>query len=277
MDVFGFTANWHSHTFRCKHAAGDVADYCAEAAKAGIKVLGISDHMPTRDGRWDRVRMDYASMPSYIEAIEKARREYPRLTLFKGLECEWCPEFGRGYYEDELKGKFGLDFIGAAPHSFKMDWGDEKWLNSFARGDWIDQKNWLVGYAKCVIDTVGTGLFNYLAHPDLIGCFCTKWTAEAEAASRAIVQAARDAHMPIEINTSGFRKPWVDDEDGTRRAQYPWKPFWQIAAEEGATAIIGTDAHSPELIGATVDKALDLVRDTGVKVIVPQSVAEMRV
>lgn len=271
-----FTANWHSHTFRCKHAAADVSDYCAIAVKAGLQTIGISDHSPTKDGRWSGVRMDYDQMPDYISAIDRARIEYPQLNIFKGLECEWVPEFGKAYYTDELRAKFGLEYIVAAPHSFTFQQGDGIWNNSFARKTEIDQKAWTIGYGRYVLETIGTGLFDFLAHPDLFGCFCTSWTAECTAISRDIAQAARDARLPLEINTSGIRKPWVDDDDGTFRAQYPVRQFWKIVAEEGATAIINTDAHSPELIAATVDEAYDLAENVGLKVFVPTSPAEFK-
>jgi histidinol-phosphatase (PHP family) len=276
MDHPDFIANWHSHTFRCKHAAGDVADYCAAARRAGLAILGISDHSPTKDGRWAGVRMDYALMPDYIAAIDRAAAEYPDIRLYKGLECEWVPAFGRSWYTDDLRARYGLEYIALAPHSFTLEAGDGRWCNSFLRGPEIDQKAWVKGYARYLVEAIGTGLFDFIAHPDLIGCFCTVWTPDAAAASRDIAQAARDARMPLEINTSGFRKPWVTDTTGETRAQYPWLPFWRIAAEEGATAIINTDAHVPGLIAETRDEAFALADAAGISVKVPLSPADMK-
>lgn len=271
-----FLANWHSHTFRCKHAAGDVADYCAAARRAGLTTLGISDHSPTKDGRWAGVRMDYALMPDYIAAIDRAAAEYPDIRLYKGLECEWVPAFGRGWFEEDLRGRYGLDYIALAPHSFTMEAGSDHWYNSFLRAPGIDQKAWLGGYTRYLVEAIGTGLFDFVAHPDLIGCFCTAWTPDCDAAARDIVQAARDARMPLELNTSGFRKPWVTDDDGQERPQYPWLPFWRLAAEEGATVIVNTDAHAPDLIAASLDEAFALADAAGFTVKVPLSPADMR-
>lgn len=39
-------ANYHTHTFRCKHADGEDKEYVEAAIKAGIKTLGFSDHCP---------------------------------------------------------------------------------------------------------------------------------------------------------------------------------------------------------------------------------------
>ena len=265
-----FLANWHSHTFRCKHAAGDVSDYCAAARRAGLTTLGISDHTPTRDGRWSGVRMDYDQMPDYVAAIARAEAEYPDIRLFRGLECEWVPAFGRDWFAGELRERFSLDFIALAPHSFTMEEGSDHWYNSFLRSPTIDEKAWLRGYARYVVEAIGTGLFDYVAHPDLMGCFCTAWTPDSAAAARDIVQAARDARLPLELNTSGFRKPWVTDTDGTSRPQYPWLPFWQIAAAEGARVIVNTDAHAPDLITASIREAYALADAAGLEILSPR-------
>ena len=272
-----FRSNWHSHTFRCKHAAGDVADYCAEAMRAGITTLGISDHTPTMDGRWANVRMDYAQMPDYINGIRYAASAYPSIRIYAGLECEWVPAFGRDWFEGDLRERFGLDFIALAPHSFTMETDSDHWYNSFLRSPTIDQKAWLSGYGRYVVEAIGTGLFDYVAHPDLIGCFCTAWTPECVSVARDIAQAAHDAGIPLELNTSGFRKPPVTDEDGTVRSQYPWLPFWRIVAEEGVRVIVNTDAHAPSLIAASLHEAYHLADAAGIEISMPISPLEFHV
>jgi len=36
--------NYHSHTYRCKHANGEVVDFVRAASKAGLEIFGVSDH-----------------------------------------------------------------------------------------------------------------------------------------------------------------------------------------------------------------------------------------
>ena len=38
--------NWHTHTKRCGHAEGEDEAYVQAAVKAGLKILGFSDHAP---------------------------------------------------------------------------------------------------------------------------------------------------------------------------------------------------------------------------------------
>ena len=39
-------ANYHTHTVRCTHAVGTEEEYVIAVIKAGLKILGFSDHAP---------------------------------------------------------------------------------------------------------------------------------------------------------------------------------------------------------------------------------------
>jgi histidinol-phosphatase (PHP family) len=82
------------------------------------------------------------------------------------------------------------------------------------------------------------------------------WDAEAAAASRDILEAARDLGVPLEINAFGLRKPRIETPQGIRW-RYPWKPFWQLAGECRTPAVVNSDAHRPEDIAGEVNTALD--------------------
>ena len=40
----GLKSNFHTHTFRCGHAKGDIKDYTKSAISFGFKNIGFSDH-----------------------------------------------------------------------------------------------------------------------------------------------------------------------------------------------------------------------------------------
>jgi histidinol-phosphatase (PHP family) len=77
---------------------------------------------------------------------------------------------------------------------------------------------------------MATGLFAFVAHPDLFANAYLAWDAEAEACSRAILAAAADLSVPLEINGYGMRKPEIETREGVRR-KYPWRRFWELAGE----------------------------------------------
>ena len=238
--------NFHTHTYRCKHAKGDVADYCTVAVDLGMETLGFSDHTAHPDDRWLGVRMPYADLDDYVAAIDNGRRDYPQLNILKGMECEYVPAF-RSFYEDELLGGREFDYLVGAAHYFPD--GDD-WAGTY--GGTKDART-LRAYADYTIEMMETGLFEFIAHPDLFGnCYAT-FDADARACSRDILVAARACEVGMEINALGLRKQAKKKQDDPYPL-YPWLPFWELAAECDAPVIVNSDAHRPEdLQGRTGD------------------------
>ena len=87
----------------------------------------------------------------------------------------------------------------------------------------------------------------------MFACTGLSWTSEIEALCKELVSAAVALKVPLEINAYGLRKPWIDTAEG-RRPQYPWRPFWELAAELGATMVVGADAHRPEDVWSNAEQ-----------------------
>ena len=88
-----------------------------------------------------------------------------------------------------------------------------------------------------------TGLFTYMAHPDL--AFYRGDDAFYEAEMTRLCRTAKACGMPLEINLLGLRD---------RRA-YPYDRFWEIAAAEGCDAILGRDAHDAAALSDAATEA----------------------
>lgn len=239
--------NYHTHTYRCKHATQDVSAYCEVAVQRGMKVLGLSDHTALPDNRWPHIRMDIAELPDYNKAIENARLEYDSLTILKGSECEYAPEY-ESFFRDTLLGEYNFDYLIGAAHFFPKN---GEWVGSYGGAD---TKEGLNAYASYFIESMESGLFALMAHPDLFGnCYLT-WDANTIAASRDIFTAAAELKMPLEINGYGLRKPKIDTPDG-RRCMYPWLPFWELGSDYDIRVIANSDAHQPEDVTANIEEA----------------------
>jgi histidinol-phosphatase (PHP family) len=124
----------------------------------------------------------------------------------------------------------------------------------------------LRAYTDYVIASIESGLFAFIAHPDLFGNAYMVWDAEAVACSRAILAAAADLNVPIEINGYGMRKPKVETPDGIR-FMYPWRPFWELAGEYRVRALVTSDAHRPVDVGANLEEGMALATDCGLAVV----------
>lgn len=80
-----------------------------------------------------------------------------------------------------------------------------------------------------------------MAHPDVIRFTGDDVVYERE--MRRLCLAAKEKHIPLEINLLGIR-------DGR---YYPRELFWKIAGEVGCEVILGCDAHEPESIAKEND------------------------
>ncbi|MDA0789232.1 MAG: histidinol-phosphatase [Proteobacteria bacterium] len=256
MQDHEYQHNFHTHTFRCKHAKGDVADYCEMAVARGMKTLGISDHSAMPDDRWLQARMNYIDLPEYTGAIDRAREEYPSLRVVKGMECEYVPEH-RNWYEDELLGEYQFDYLIGAAHFFLDD--EEKWVGTYGG---TNSASALVQFANYNAAMMATGLFDFIAHPDLFGNCYEHWDANTEACSRDIIAAAAEYGVGLEVNALGIRKQAAKRPDNPYPL-YPWRPFWEIAADYPVQVIVNADAHRPADLQGKAGEAFSIVTDLG--------------
>ena len=99
-----------------------------------------------------------------------------------------------------------------------------------------------------------TGIFDFIAHPDLFGNCYPTWDSDALACSREILEAAADLDVGMEINALGLRKQAYRKPDN-HFPFYPWLPFWEEATRHNIRVIINSDAHRPEDLQARTGQA----------------------
>ncbi|HEY8391896.1 MAG TPA: histidinol-phosphatase [Capillibacterium sp.] len=242
--------DYHTHTFRCHHAQGEVRDYAAAAVEKGLQVLGVTDHTPfpspLPNEQWNQVRMSLSQLDSYEEAIVEAREEFPTLTILKGMECEFIPDF-LPFYREELLGRRRFDYLIAGNHVFLCQ---GQWRSAHSQ---IKTGEELLAYAEHVIKAMASGLFAFIAHPDLFGNSYELWDEHTIRCSELILEAAAAYRIPLEINGYGLRKPLKETAAGAR-PPYPLSPFWELAATvKGLTVVANSDAHQPADVGATAE------------------------
>lgn len=232
--------NYHTHTHFCRHADGTLEDYCRSAADNDVQVLGFCDHCPHPDDLWLVCRMGYDQTDEYFQAIRRAKAAFPQLEVRAGLECEFRPELGSFQKEHFLETPGRCEYLILGQHSYVSCEGD--WHSAWN----ISLDKAVREYTDFVIRAMDTGIYSIVAHPDIIFFHGYPWNAESRACCRALIAAAIDRGLPLEINCKGMRKAKFVDRDEVLRHPYPYGPFWAMAAEMGAKAIIGSDAHSPE-------------------------------
>ena len=261
-------SNYHTHNYRCGHATGNVEDYCNEAIKAGLEILGISDHLPFPDNRWHvmpwegkegQVRMLVTEIDSYSNEVDQAKLKYKdKLEVLKSMECEYVEKY-HNYYREELLGRLKCDYLVGSVHYIKID------------GEWIDprqkeaRKIELKQYTKHFIESVESGFFAFMAHPDLIFSTYYNWDEDAVSCSKAILEVAEENNIPLEINGQGMRTLKVIDSKG-ERWKYPVKHFWELAKDYNIKTIVNSDAHAPKLVADNLDVGRKFAKEIGIKV-----------
>ena len=106
-----------------------------------------------------------------------------------------------------------------------------------------------VAYTNTVIEAMETGLFTYVAHPDVFSFTGDDAVFAREA--RRLCEAGKRLGIPFELNFLGIRQ-------GRR---YPTERFWQIAGEVGVSVTFGFDAHDVAAAGdvGSLPRAIELV------------------
>lgn len=233
-------ANYHTHTMRCKHAHGTDEEYVLAALKAGFDVLGFSDHAPWpfAMGYVSRIRMLCDQLPEYIASINALREKYAdRLIIHVGLESEYFPR----YHDHLLRMRDeGVAYFILGQHSADSE-EDTPYASRECRTD-----DGVRRYAEAVVRAIRTGLYSYVAHPDLFMSARNDrdFNAACMEASDMICQAAKEQGMPLEYNLQGLIDRLAGDDQG-----YPCPPFWEYIRKWDNPVILGVDAHGPWDLG----------------------------
>jgi len=262
--------NYHTHMRYCNHAVGEVEDYVKTAYELGYLSLGMSDHAPiplnsmTKE-EWDHnycgQNMTMDTFNIYLKDIENAQKKYPNIKVYKALESEYL----RGYdsWYKNLRDK--LDYMILGIHFFKDNTG--KVLDTYEDLNY----NNLDYYYQNMEEAVKTGLYDYLAHPDLF-YFDYKdkngnhtFDDKCIDITHKICKLALKYDLPLEINCNGLH--FSSDKENIKNFRYPVYDFWNIAKDyKGLKIILGVDAHNPNLLGGEwILKAKEFCKELNIK------------
>lgn len=226
-------ANYHTHTYRCKHALGEDREYVEEAIRGGLKVLGFSDHCPWIDGLLSGNRMFIGQLDDYFDSIVKLKKEYQNeITIYAGLEAEYFPELME--WQDDLLKDYPLDYMILGQHFTSLE-------SPIYKGFPTEEVKHLKEYVDMIIEGMNTGRYQYVTHPDLINY--TGSSINYELHMLRLCEYLKEKNIPVEINMLGL----MDNR------HYPSNQFLEIAKRVGNTAIIGIDAHQPDKLSMIME------------------------
>jgi histidinol-phosphatase (PHP family) len=233
----------------------NVERYTEAARERGIGELGVSEHVHRfrqalevwRHPFWEQNAHD--DLDAYCEFV---RAETP---LRLGIEADYLVR--REDRMANLLDAYEWDYVVGSVH-FLGDGAIDQ------RGDWDiwraaePDKVW-GRYFDVLGEAARTGMFDILAHPDLVkvwGSASPRPDGDLRRFYDRAMDGIADSDVAIEVSTAGLRKPV--------REIYPALAFLEMCLEAGRPVALSSDAHRPEEVGYEYEKAVELLESLGV-------------
>jgi histidinol-phosphatase (PHP family) len=229
--------------------------YREVAGERGVAVLGVSEHVHRF-----RQALSVWDHPFWVANAVDDLDGYCAFVrgdtdLLLGIEADYV--FGREDRMANLLDEREWDYVIGSVH-FLLDRALDM------RGDWDvwrsgdPDKVWR-RYFETLGEAARTGMFDVLAHPDLVKV----WGGGAPVPDgdlRRFYDLAMDgiaeSDVAIEVSTAGLRKPVGEI--------YPAPAFLEMCLEAGRPVALSSDAHVPADLAFRYDKAVELLESMGV-------------
>ena len=152
-----------------------------------------------------------------------------------------------------------FDYVVGSVHFVRdsaVDWDHSVW--DVWEGISDPDRVWKL-YFETLAEAVRSGLFDILAHPDLVKV----WGERRPRPERdprfyyePAIEAIAEEGIAVEVSTAGWRKPVGE--------LYPADSFAAMCIDAGAVFALSSDAHVPEDVGADYARAVEAMRGWGV-------------
>lgn len=238
----------HCHTTLCNHAYGTPDEYAAKAGLRGLKGVIFTCHCPLPGGFARSVRMAPEEFDTYVEMIAATRARWEdRVDVRLGLESDYYP--GVEPWLEELHAREPLHHVLGSVHYHMHDY-----RKLFYTGDIFTYQQL---YFDHVAQAAESGLFDTMAHPDLIKNESPKdWDfARIQPDIERSLDRIAAAGVAMELNTSGLMKSLPE--------MNPGREMLTLMQARDIPVVIGADAHLPDRVGDHYIEALNLLANVG--------------
>jgi histidinol-phosphatase (PHP family) len=236
----------------------NAARYRAAATEAGIEELGASEHIHRFADAlqiWDhpfwreQARDDLAAYCDFVRSTD----------LRLGIEMDFVP--GREDRIANLLESHDFDYVVGSVH-FVGEGAVDDPDHDVWRSETDPDRLWR-RYFEMIGEAARSGLFDILAHPDLIKYWGGKRpepTRDPRFHYEPAIEAIAETGVAVEVSTAGLRKPI--------REIYPAPAFAEMCVDAGAAFALSSDAHEPENIGFEYERAVETMRGWGISKLV---------
>ena len=238
----------HMHTPLCKHAYGQPIAYAETAIRRGLKGIIMTCHSPMPNGFSRSVRMDPEEFPDYVELVETCAQVMEgRMPIKLGLESDWFP--GMEEWLTELHQKAEFHYILGSVHPFLPEYKDMFW-----NGNVVDFQK---GYFLHLAEAAETGLFDCLAHPDIVKVMTAHdwdFSRLVETVDVALARIAKTG-IAMELNTSGLHKNYPE--------MNPGPSMLAMMRRHDIPVVVGSDSHRPNRVSEDFEFAFNMLVEAG--------------
>lgn len=236
------------HTPLCKHAQGEPEAYATRAMEKGLQGIIFTCHSPMPRGFWPHVRMNEAEFDDYVAMVERCRKAFAgELEVRLGMESDYFPG-----YEDwiaTLHQRAEFHYCLGSVHWQGPEYG--------AMFNNKDEHTFRKAYWQNLAASAETGLFDSLAHPDLIKNYrAASWRfEESEDDIAAALDRIAVTGVAMELNTSGAHKMLPEMNPGPQ--------MLRMMRHRNIPVVIGSDSHIARRVGESFVAALETLREAG--------------
>jgi histidinol-phosphatase (PHP family) len=229
--------------------------YRAAAGQRGIAELGVAEHVHRFTASlgvwqhpwWERNASD--DIDEYCAFVRESR-------LKLGIEADLVT--GREEQMAALLDAREWDYVVGSVHFLAdeaVDMRDTEWDIWESR----DPGEVWTRYFEALGHAAATGLFDILAHPDLVkvwGHAAPRPEGDLSRYYELAMPGIEQADIAIEVSTAGLRKPVGEI--------YPAPEFLRMCLDLGKPIALSSDAHVPDDLGHGYEEAVGLLRGLGV-------------
>ena len=230
--------------------------YREQATERGIGELGVAEHIHRFHQAlaiWDHPFWRMFAVDDLDDYCTFVRDE---TDLRLGIEMDWIS--GREDRIANVLDERDWDYVVGSVHFLEDKALDMDEWTVWLRGESAD-RIWK-RYFDALAASGESGLFDILAHPDLVKI----WGRDKPLPDGDLrrfyypaVERLAECDVAIELSTAGLRKPVGEI--------YPAREFLEMVVDAGLPIALSSDAHVPDQLGHEYDQALELMESVGVK------------
>lgn len=223
-------------------------EYAEIAAQRGLKGIIFTCHCPLPGGNSHYVRMRPDEFPTYVSIVEEARIALEGIVDVRlGLESDYYP--GVEPWLEKLHASVELNHVLGSVHYQVSNYRER-----YFTGD-------VFAYQKLYYDHLAaaaeTGLYDTLAHPDLIkNEDPDQWDfVRIQPFLERSLDRIAATGVAMELNTSGLQKALPEMNPGVSQLE--------LMYARGIPVVLGADAHRPERVADGYIDALRTLKTVG--------------